>query len=55
MKAVKRGDDYRVIDTAGGVWFPDEDAQAEIRKHPNPPAKAVKICRDTPTRGVWCD
>lgn len=45
----------RVRDSHGGVWYPDEDAEAEIRAALDPKARAVEIARTTPMRGTWHD
>lgn len=44
-----------VRDSHGGVWYPDEEAEAEIRAASDPEARAVEIARTTPMRGTWHD
>jgi len=42
-----------VEDTEGGVWWPNDDTQAEIQAASDPKAKAIEICNAAPTRGEW--
>lgn len=49
------GDTVRVRDSHGGIWYPDEEAEAEIRAASDPEAQAVEIARTTPMRGTWHD
>lgn len=44
-----------VRDSHGGVWYPDEDAEAEIRAAADPEARAVEVARTEPMRGTWHD
>ena len=37
----------------GGRWWPDEQAEAEIDAASEPEAEALRICSQTPMRGVW--
>lgn len=42
-----------VIDTDGGVWTPNAEAQSEIQSAKDKTAKAVEICQSQPMRGTW--
>lgn len=42
-----------VEDANGGVWWPNDDAQAEIQAAGDPLAAAVKMCDESPMRGNW--
>ena len=42
-----------VADADGGIWWPDDSAQAEIDASKSPAAEAVRICNDSPMRGEW--
>ena len=42
-----------VVDTEGGVWWPSEDAAAEIEAAEAPAQAAVEMCQAAPMRGVW--
>jgi hypothetical protein len=42
-----------VIDTDGGIWWPNADAESEIDASDDPEAKAIEICTTTPMRGEW--
>lgn len=44
---------YVVRDTDGGVWWPSDEALAEIQAADDPEAKAVEICDQQPMRGHW--
>jgi len=46
-------DGWRVIDSAGGIWWPSEEAAAEIEESSDPAALAVSICDARPMRGTW--
>ena len=48
-------DTVRVRDPRGGIWYPDEEAEAEIRAASDPEARAVEIASAEPMRGAWCD
>ena len=42
-----------VRDTEGGIWWPNEEAQAEINAADNSDEAAIEICENEPMRGVW--
>ena len=42
-----------VIDSEGGVWWPNEEAQAEIDASENPKAAAIQMAEEQPMRGTW--
>jgi hypothetical protein len=42
-----------VRDSEGGVWWPSDDAIAEIEAADDPHAKALEICENQPMRGEW--
>ena len=42
-----------VRDSEGGVWWPSDEARAEIEASPDPEATALMIAEDHPTRGAW--
>lgn len=44
-----------VIDTEGGAWWPNEAAAEQIATADDPEAEAIRICRDHPMCGTWCD
>lgn len=48
-------DTVRVRDPRGGVWYPDEEAEAEIRAASDPEARAIEIASTEPMRGTWHD
>ena len=48
-------DAIRVRDSHGGVWYPSDEAEAEIRAASDPEARAVEVARTTPMRGSWHD
>ena len=50
-RATKRDGEWVVIDSDGGTWTPDEEAQAEIATAED----AVAMCLATPMRGRWQD
>lgn len=53
-KAMHRTDGWCVEDTHhGGIWWPHEDAQAEIAVARDPEAAAVWMCAESPMRGRW--
>ena len=48
------GQDTIVVrDTEGGIWWPNEDALAEINASDDPEVSAIEICENEPMRGVW--
>jgi hypothetical protein len=53
LKAELLSDGWTVIDTDGGRWWPDNDAEKEILEADDPAAKAVEICDIDPSRGEW--
>lgn len=55
LKAVNCGHIWYVNDAAGRRWWPDDAAQAEIATSGNPLATVLRICRETPDRGVWLE
>ena len=44
---------WHVIDFRGGVWWPNDDASAEIEASDDPAAAAVRICEEADERGEW--
>ena len=44
---------WHVIDFRGGVWWPNDDATAEIEASSDPAAEVVRICREAPYLGEW--
>ena len=42
-----------VVDTDGGVWWPLEEAAAEIEAAEDPAQAAVEMSQAAPMRGVW--
>lgn len=53
LTAVNCSNIWYVNDATGRRWWPDDSAQAEIATSGNPLATALRICRETPERGVW--
>ena len=53
--AVKYGDDISVLLMEDGesLWTPYTDAQAEIQAAPDMAEAAIRMCDQTPMRGVW--
>ena len=47
------GDHLVVVDTEGGVWWPREEAAAEIEAAEDPAQAAIEMCQAAPMRGVW--
>ena len=45
--------EWAVVDSAGGVWHPNDDARAEIKASSDPATEAVRICREADERGQW--
>lgn len=42
-----------VVDDAGGVWTPSEEAQEEIQQSEHPSSMAIAMCVTSPMRGQW--
>jgi len=42
-----------VVDTEGGVWWPREEAAAEIAAAEDAAQAALEMCQAAPMRGVW--
>jgi hypothetical protein len=42
-----------VIDTNGGSWWPSDEAWQQIDDADDPAAEALRICEESPMRGVW--
>ena len=42
-----------VVDTEGGVWWPREEAAAEIAAAEDAAQAAIEMCQAAPMRGVW--
>ena len=42
-----------VVDTEGGIWWPLEEAAAEIAAAEDAAQAAVEMCQAAPMRGVW--
>jgi len=42
-----------VTDTDGGVWWPSDEAEAEIMASDDPESKAIEIAETEPMRGTW--
>ena len=53
LTAETRDDTITVVDSEGGRWWPNEDAEAEIEAADDPEATAIRICESQPMRGVW--
>ena len=50
----ERMDDHLVVvDTEGGVWWPLEEAAAEIAAAEDAAQAAIEMCQAAPMRGVW--
>lgn len=48
-------DVHTVRDPDGGVWWPSEEAAAEIAASDDPGATAIRMCTTEPMRGEWRD
>jgi len=46
-------DTITVTDAEGGIWWPNQEAEAEIMASEDPEAKAIEICHTQPMRGTW--
>jgi len=44
---------WTVLDSDGGRWFPSDEADEEIAASDDPGAAAIRICETEPMRGVW--
>lgn len=44
---------WHVADDGSAIWWPGEEAEAEIDAADDPAAKAVEICSTSPMRGEW--
>ena len=44
---------WHVIDFRGGVWWPNDDASAEIEASSDPAAEVIRICEEADERGEW--
>tara|TARA_R110000751_G_scaffold41061_1_gene96703 strand:- start:138 stop:461 length:324 start_codon:yes stop_codon:yes gene_type:complete len=44
---------WSVRDSRGGVWWPNDDASAEIEADRDPATEAVRICREESFMGAW--
>ena len=53
LVAERRDETWTVTDEAGGVWWPDADAEREIDAAADPAAAAVEIADAEPSRGRW--
>jgi hypothetical protein len=53
LRAERRHETWTVTDEAGGVWWPDADAEREIDAAADPAARAVEIADGAPMRGRW--
>lgn len=42
-----------VVDPEGGVWWPLEEAAAEIEAAEDAAQAALEMCQAAPMRGVW--
>lgn len=55
LRAAENVYGWHVIDLAGGVWWPDDDADEEINASDDPARTARRICDEQPMRGKWYD
>ena len=46
-------DGWHVVDTDGGVWWPNDDAQTELERADDSAALVVAMCESAPMRGEW--
>jgi hypothetical protein len=53
LEAQENDGDFCVIDPDGGVWWPSDDAAAEINASSDPKATAIRIATENPMRGTW--
>jgi len=53
LRAERRHETWTVTDEAGGVWWPDADAEREIGEAADPGTRAVEIADREPMRGRW--
>ena len=42
-----------VVDAEGGVWWPSDEAGAEIAASADPADCAIRMCHQSPMRGRW--
>jgi hypothetical protein len=53
LRAIAIYDTYAVEDGEGGVWHPNEDAEAEIAASADPKKCAIDLVVADPMRGEW--
>ena len=53
IHAERMDDRLVVVDTEGGVWWPSEDAAAEIEAAEDAAQAALEMCQAAPMRGEW--
>ena len=53
LTASRDSEGWTVIDSDGGVWYPDYTAECEIDVADDPAAEAIRICNRNPMRGSW--
>lgn len=41
------------VDNGGQIWWPNDDAQAEISASDDPAEAVVEMCKADPMRGEW--
>ena len=53
LYAILDGDQIGVVDPNGGIWWPSDEAQAEIGATADPEGEAILMCESSPMRGEW--
>ena len=53
MTAYEYSQGWSVEDSDGGIWWPSDEAKAEIEQSDDPESAAEIMCRTEPTRGEW--
>lgn len=44
---------WTVLDEAGGRWWPNDEAKADIASSDDPGAAAIRMAETQPMRGEW--
>ena len=55
LQANLTNDGWSVTDTAGGTWWPNQEASEVIKSAADPAATAMMVCEHQPMRGEWRD
>lgn len=53
LETARRHGQWTVQDPDGGIWWPSDDAQAEIQASDDPARAAAIMCSEAASRGEW--